>query len=298
MVGRSNTGLVITDSYCSDATGRSGCLTAAEMQAPTAYTGIYANWNVDLGNIDADNFPDNPWIFGATTTYPRTKNNAELQAERAAPPVEDYDQNDNNLIDINNLHQLNAIRHDLNGDGLPDAAANYPAYAGAFPDGNLATTTPAAARMGCPQTCTGYELSQNLDFAADGVAVTSTDPYPNWQPITVGNTGYSAIFEGNGNTIARLTLDRSNTDAGLFGELEGGTIRNVGMIDAKIRSGGNRGHGILVGYSNRGTVAASYAQGGSLTITAPSRSRRRIGRPERGRGPLQLLHRRGQRRRP
>ena len=249
----------VTDSYCSDATGQSGCLTAAEMQAPTAYTGIYANWNVDLGNIDADNFPDNPWIFGATTTYPRTKNNAELQAERAAPPVEDYDENDNNLIDINNLHQLNAIRHDLNGDGLPDAAANYPAYAGAFVNGNLATTTPTAPRMGCPQTCTGYELSQNLDFAADGATVTTTDAYPNWTPIGT----YTATFDGNGNTISHLTITGGTGNYGLFSALSSdGVIRDVGMVDAALSGGGIAG--ALVG-QNDGTVATSYAQGGSIT---------------------------------
>ena len=243
--------------------------TTAQLQALTGYTGVFANLNADL---DGDTFPDYPWKFDtATTTYPTLYTPTGRQA--AAARVVDYDQDDDNLIDITNLHQLNAIRYDLNGNGLPDNAAHYSAYTGGFPNGNIAdTSTPY---LGCQSTCIGYELRMDLNFDTDGdgqvgVTTTSTDPYPNWQPITVGNTGYSAIFEGNGRTIARLTLDRSNLDAGLFGELEGGTIRNIGMIDAKIRSGGNRGHGILVGYSNRGTVAASYAQGGSLTITAPS----------------------------
>ncbi len=291
LVGRADhASSTITNSYCSDASGLAYCLgdiaagatvttstparAAAEMQAPTAYTGIYANWNVDLGNIDADNFPDNPWIFGTTTTYPRTKNNAELQAERAAPPVDDYDRNDNNLIDINNLHQLNAIRHDLNGDGLPDDAANYPAYAGAFPDGDLATTTTSTTtpRMGCPDGCTGYELSQNLDFAADGAAVTSTDPYPNWNAI---GGSYNTVFDGNGNTIAHLTINGADNNAhyALFRELgSGGVIRDLGMVDAKVQgAGGNTGVGyysaILVGNNNGGLIETSYAQGGSVTST-------------------------------
>ena len=272
----------VADSHCdTQATGQSGCIggldfsataaaagyTTAQLQTPAGYTGPYANWNLDL---DSDTFPDYPWNFGTTSQYPTFK--TPEQRQTAAPAV-DYDQDDDNLIDIRTLHQLNAIRYDLNGNGLPDNTAHYSAYTGGFPNGNIAdTSTPY---LGCQSTCIGYELRMDLNFDTDGdgqvgVTATSTDPYPNWQPITVSNTGYSAIFEGNGRTIARLTLDRSNLDAGLFGELEGGTIRNVGMIDAKIRSGGNRGHGILVGYSNRGTVAASYAQGGSLTITAPS----------------------------
>ena len=268
LVGRSNTGLVIADSYCSDATGQSGCLTAAEMQAPTAYTGIYANWNVDLGNIDADNFPDNPWDFGTTSTYPKLKTPDQRQAD----PVVDYDLNDNNLIDIDSLYKLNAIRHDLNGDGLPDAAANYPAYAGAFVNGNLATTTPTAPRMGCPQTCLGYELSQNLDFAADGATVTTTDAYPNWTPI---GPSYAAIFDGNANTISRLTINGADNNAyyALFRELgSGGVIRDLGMVDAKVQgAGGNTGAGyysaILVGNNNGGLIETSYAQGGSVTST-------------------------------
>ena len=63
---------VITDSYCTASAGQAtvciGVLrlsghpaiptsTAAQLQTPTGYTGIYENWNVD---IDGDTFPDNP----------------------------------------------------------------------------------------------------------------------------------------------------------------------------------------------------------------------------------------------
>ena len=257
LVGRVNAGTRV-NSYCSDATGQSGCLTAAEMQAPTAYTGIYANWNVDLSATTTypAAFPDNPWDFGTTSTYPKLKTPDQRQAD----PVVDYDLNDNNLIDIDSLYQLNAIRHDLNGDGLPDAAANYPAYAGAFVNGDLATTTPAAPRMGCPQTCIGYELARNLDFAADGEAVTSTDAYPNWTPIGVS---YAAVFDGNGFTISNLTITGASGNSGLFNTLtSGGVIRDVGMIDASISSGGAY-IGTLVGL-NAGEITASYARDGSV----------------------------------
>ncbi len=256
----------VTDSHCGAATGQSGCLTAAAMQAPTAYTGIYANWNVDLGNIDADNFPDNPWNFGTTTTYPTLKTPTQRQA------VEDYDSDNDNLIDIDSLYQLNAIRHDLNGDGLPDAAANYPAYAGAFPNGDLATTTPAAARMGCPQTCAGYELSRNLNFDMDGdgqvgVTTTSTDPYPNFAPI---GGSYTATFDGNGRTISHLTFNAAGS-AGLFHTLgSGGVIRNVGMITPQVSNTGNAVYlGPLAGViAAGGEVSASYAQGGTVNVGA------------------------------
>ena len=271
LVGRVNAGTRV-NSYCSDATGQSGCLTAAAMQAPTAYTGIYANWNVDLSTTTTypAAFPDNPWDFGTTSTYPKLKTPEQRQAD----PVVDYDLNDNNLIDIDSLYKLNAIRHDLNGDGLPDAAANYPAYAGAFVNGNLATTTPAAARMGCPQTCIGYELARSLEFDTDGdgqvgVSTTSTDPYPNWTPIgtPTSTDAYVAQFLGNGHTITDLTTSGQEF-AGLFGALTtGSVIRDVGIITPSIS--GNTFAGGLVAYvynSSSTEITASYVQGGSVTL--------------------------------
>ena len=72
----------------------------------------------------------------------------------------DYDRDDDSLIDVSDLTQLNAIRWDLNGDGTPDAAAHATDYVMAFPN--------AITGMGCPgSSCTGYELAANLDFDTD-----------------------------------------------------------------------------------------------------------------------------------
>ena len=71
--------------------------TTTKLQSVTSYTAIYANWNLDL---DGDRVPDNPWNCGTPSQW-----------------VIDYDSD--GLIDVKSLLQLNAIRHDLNGDGLP-----------------------------------------------------------------------------------------------------------------------------------------------------------------------------------
>ena len=177
----------------------------------------------------------------------------------------DYDTDNDNLIDVTSLAQLNAIRYDLNGDGTV-AAGDTVAYNDAFPY--------AASGMGCQATCTGYELMNNLDFDTDGSGSVGTgDTYPNWDPIVDpgnDNNGYTAIFEGNGHTISRLTIsNRTSRDVGLFDELEPtGIIRNVGIIDANIQGGGaSDGYAPLVGYNARGTIIASYARGGSVTAT-------------------------------
>ena len=48
--------------------------TTRQLQTPTGYTGIYANWNTDLDNADADNDAttgkDDPWAFGNKMQYP------------------------------------------------------------------------------------------------------------------------------------------------------------------------------------------------------------------------------------
>ncbi len=51
--------------------------TTGELQGPTGYTGIYANWNVDLDNADRDGDTvtggDDPWDFGSSNQYPVLK---------------------------------------------------------------------------------------------------------------------------------------------------------------------------------------------------------------------------------
>ena len=291
---------VITDSYCTAAGQAAVCIgdpasvdrpdiptsTAAQLQTPTTYTGIYENWNVD---VDGDTFPDNPWNFGATSAYPTIR----PLAQRAA----DYDLDNDNLIDVDTLHKLNAIRHDLNGDGLPESTGDYVAYAGVFPGGNFDINR--GPRMGCATFCIGYELAAGLDFAADGVAVTSTDAYPNWMPIGGVGAGYSGVFDGNGRTIARLTVNRTSADAGLFGRVAPrGVIRNVGMVDADIR--GRRGRPGLraSGGRQRRHGSRQLRLGRHGHPHRRQRAGRRTGGPGQfRRDPGRLLHRRGGRRR-
>ena len=81
----------VTDSYWD--TGSSGLTTSdggtgktgAELRAPTGYTGIYADWNLDLDN-DA-NTDDNPWDFGAAHNYPTLRNVGDRQ--QGPGPVQD-----------------------------------------------------------------------------------------------------------------------------------------------------------------------------------------------------------------
>ena len=76
----------------------------------------------------------------------------------------DYDTDDDGLIEISNLAQLDAVRHDLNGYGWSYDAA----HTLAFPDGG--NVLACGGLLGC----VGYELNADLDFDTDS----SDEPTP------------------------------------------------------------------------------------------------------------------------
>ena len=130
----------------------------------------------------------------------------------------DYDTDGDGLIGISNLAQLDAMRHDLDGNGYAGTVA---AYAAAFPS--------PFDRMGCGVNgCSGYELLADLDFDTDGDgAVDSDDDYWNdgdgWVPIGWDSTDevarfFNTTFDGNGHTLSNLfTAGRGYS--GLFGRI-------------------------------------------------------------------------------
>ena len=165
----------------------------------------------------------------------------------------DYDTDGDNLIELGagqtGLAQLHAMRWDLNADGAIDASASTSdttAYNAAFP--NL------PPGMGCDTTCTGYELTANLNFDTDGSgSASSGDTYYNlgtgFVPIGNNATKYTGNFHGNDYTISNLFIDRSVSYTGLFGFAEGGTIRNLSLVNAAVT--GNSDTAVLVGQGNR-----------------------------------------------
>ena len=195
-----------------------------------------------------------------------------LGAPATAQSTTDYDDDNDGLIDVRNLAQLNAIRHDLDGNGDP-SAAGATAYGAAFP--NRVTTS--SGRMGCPSgACTGYELRADLSFDenGDGQMTSAGDPtYWNsgngWLPIA-DTANYVATFRGNGHTISYLYINRTTGSyLGLFGYLgPASSIDGVGLPHANVT--GRQNVGILVGNATgaitrawtTGRVAANTVVGG------------------------------------
>ena len=160
-------------------------------------------------------------------------------SQDGARAASDNDSDNDNLIEVTTLAQLNAIRWDLNGDGTPES--NTTSYNSAFDSGVT----------GCSSTCTGYELSNDLDLDTDGDGMAdSGDTYWNsgsgWQPIGDTATGFSGDFDGNGYTISNLFINRTssstNTFAGLFGEVESGAeIEDLALTGVNVTFTGQTG---------------------------------------------------------
>ena len=238
-----------------DSAGGTGYPTNS-LQSPTSYTGIYADW---------DNDSTDHWDFGSDSEYPVLKTDLDgddnptwQEFGDQRPQVDhDYDTDDDGLIEIANLAQLDALRHDINGAG----SADHDNYQLAFPHPQPA--------MGCShRTCLGYELAIDLNFDTDGDVTTGpSDHYWNdgagWRPIA--GTGYvafyNATFEGNGHTISNLFInDLNNNDVGLFAGIGvKATIRNLGLQSASVT--GRQDVGALVGYNRAGNIRATYATG-------------------------------------
>ena len=197
--------------------------------------------------------------------------NAKLLATAAefTTTPNDYDADDDGLIEVKNLAQLNAMRWDLDGNGTA-SSGNTASYATAFPS--------AESNMGCASnTCSGYELTADLDFDTNGNgSADSGDTYWNsgagWTPIGTWSSHFTTTFDGGGHKLSNLhvnastTADDSNTDlGGLFGAIgNDGVVRNLGLEDVDVTVSSTQEDQIYAGGlvgENRGTIIGVWVTG-------------------------------------
>ncbi len=248
-----NTGTSVqTASQCG--TGK----TRQELKAPTSATGDFATWN------------SGAWDFGDSTQYPLLK--ADLNGDDVSTWQEfgyqnryDYDLDDDGLIEISTLAQLDALRWDLDGNGIPGEAhlGNY-----------LAGYPYPALGMGCnedeatpvEEVCADYELHADLSFDTNGDGkIDSTDDYWNegkgWNSIGTSQAGLATALHGNDHTVSYLYINRPKTDyVGLFGHVaSSGSVKETRLDHVDVK-GGNY-VGALVGYNDGGTIGFVQATG-------------------------------------
>ncbi len=282
--------------------------TTAELQGAAGYAGAFADWEIYLeerkyGWVEEGPGPHDFWDFGTSGQYPALKAYLGLrgvtdwwesgrQPKAARPPAPTpapvigvppvrvrYDSDGDGLIEVSNLEQLDAIRHDLDGNGKPEEAAQDE-YAAAFPL--------AAEEVVCNANCTGYELARPLDFAAAGAVNAAWTTGEGWSPIG-GKDDYggrfNALFDGNGHAIANLHINRTGPPeeppaVGLFGYTGySAIIRNTSIDNASVA--GLENVGGLVGW-NLGEINDIYVTGsvevsGRVVVYSPGEGHRFVG---------------------
>ncbi len=251
MVGYSNGSPTITASYWDTvASGQSGShagvgKTTAELKSPTGYSGIYANWNLDL---DGDGNGDDLWAFGTASQYPVLKSLGATKQRGLTPgsvPLIDYDSDDDGLIEISTGYQLLVLRADPNGDGSP-SEARYEYFRRDYYDAFFRS----GEGMGCPTSgCVGYELVSNVN--------------PGRAAPDIGS--YSAIFDGNGHTIFNIygPLFHQIQASGIVRNL---TLKSVSAYERYGRVGGlaNANHGTISNVHVAGSRGTDVGVGGGL----------------------------------
>ena len=287
-----NVGSTINDSYYSGAVkkGTTGSLadvaqvavqykTAAQLKDPTGPAGIYADWSTQN------------WDFGSASQLPllrayrENSGGSQVQGQLIAGQLPIVDKDGDGLIEIGTLAELDHVRFNLAGTSYKTSSAD------------------SGDTRGCPQSgCYGYELVANLDFregCGEVGTVASACDYPNWVPkdgsgnLVAPSSGtnagwtpiptegsFSGTFDGNGYAIYNLYIHVRATEgvkAGLFGDVHGGTIRNVGltgehMFVSASTTSGDAWVGSLLGYAVHSTIRNCYATGDVSATTTEARA--------------------------
>ena len=194
------------------------------------------------------------------------------------PDTTDVDDDNNGLIEISTLEQLHNMRYDLAGNSYKTSASDTGDTTGAPTTATADCTTAVDGLYLC-----GYELTQNLDFDLDRDGSTYVENPPRtytldsgdtatphfvtsaggWEPIGDGTVNFTAVFDGNGFTIANIAVSRNLSFIGLFGSTNNAVIRNVGLVDALMHNNNTSGSGVI----NLGGLVSFFSASSSITAS-------------------------------
>ena len=99
-----------------------------------------------------------------------------------------------------------------------------------------------------------FKLGGNIEYTYNKAWNDATSNENNYTVIgNGGNHSFSGTFDGQGYTISGIRIYRDGKNyTGLFGDLNGGTVKNVRLADARITGSSNIGG--IAGYNSQGTV--------------------------------------------
>jgi|GEM_PF-1391206 len=110
-----------------------------------------------------------------------------------------------------------------------------------------------------------YELEADLDLSAFSAAA-------GWAPIGSRTSPFEGVFEGDGHTIANVSINRpASDDQGLFGVTSGASISHVSIVNADIAGAdevggliGRAKNTVVSGVSVQGAISGSSDVGGLI----------------------------------
>ena len=115
--------------------------------------------------------------------------------------------------------------------------------------------------------CTADQLNNVRDYMSDYFKLNNdidldVAPYnedAGWEPIGNNNRPFRGYFDGNGNVVKKLYINRESTNyIGLFGYASNAVISNIGIEGVEIT--GRSRVGVLVGKKVGGTITSSYVE--------------------------------------
>ncbi len=119
-----------------------------------------------------------------------------------------------------------------------------------------------------------FVLSADIDLSA----ISAADPR-GWSPLGDLVEGFSGALDGGGFIVSGVSIARPDqTEVGLFGVLDGGTIQNLNVVVTGVE--GEQATGALVGRQLSGTIENCHSSG-SVTTTS-SRGGGLVGSQEAG----------------
>ena len=273
----------------------SSAVSASATGTTTNTTTVDFSHTVVSGNLDQDGISVATGALGGTySVYPAaactgtahapaattlTNALASAQSSHAVNTV-DYDTDDDGLIEIDasisGVDQLHLMTFNSSGDGvtIENSYYNYAVrtngaalFNTAYP--NRKTNTPNA--NGCPASgCIGYELTGDvtLDTNNDGENTNADGhSYTTFWGIRPTGNAWTGILEGNGHTISYLHVYAQQPYSGMFARMNGGEIRNLGLVNATASRNNTGDSGLLVASMTGGTITNCYTSGGSVENT-------------------------------
>lgn len=133
-----------------------------------------------------------------------------------------------------------------------------------------------SAFAACIRIDTPQELS-NIRNDLDGDFCLTKDidlkSIANWAPIGVVGASFAGTLDGRGHVVKNLKISSGAANIGLFGSIFGGTVKNLGIVNARVEEIESPSHseiGVLTGRATSATIVGVHVTGRLLSTAASS----------------------------